>query len=129
MLHLFYFTVPLDHVVIVVGNNCRMTSDAAHQSSPARAAVITPTGEFDMASIVPLGAEIEAALARHDSIVLDASGITFGDSMFIKLVLATHNRTDLRIAAPSPVVTRLFSLIGAHSVLHFYPTLEDALAA
>ncbi|MFJ4126124.1 STAS domain-containing protein [[Kitasatospora] papulosa] len=106
-----------------------MTSDAAHQPSPARPAVITPTGEFDMSSIVPLEAEIEAALAQHDSIVLDASGITFGDSMFIRLILATHNRTDLRIAAPSPAVTRLFSLIGADSVLHFYPTLEDALAA
>lgn len=91
--------------------------------------MITPTGELDVDSIVPLEAEIERALTQHAIIVLDAGGITFGDSMFIRLILTTHHRTDLRIAAPSPVVTRLFSLIGADSVLRIYPTLEDALAA
>ncbi|MFE5242348.1 MULTISPECIES: STAS domain-containing protein [unclassified Streptomyces] len=106
-----------------------MTTDASHRPDPARTAVITPTGEFDMVSLVPLEAEIERALTQHDSIVLDASGITFGDSMFIRLVMTTHHRTDLRIAAPSPVVTRLFGLIGADSVLRIYPTLEDALNA
>lgn len=82
-----------------------------------------------MDSIGPLTAEIETALAQHDSIVLDTSGITFGDSMFLRLVLSTHAQADLRIAAPSPAVTRLFRLVGADAVLRIYPTLKDALAA
>ncbi|WP_327111001.1 STAS domain-containing protein [Streptomyces sp. NBC_01341] len=106
-----------------------MTSDASHRPAPARSAVLTPTGKFDVVSIVPLEAEIETALTQYESIVLDASGITFGDSMFIRLVLTTHHRTDLRIAAPSPAITRLFGLIGADSVLRIYPTVEEALAA
>lgn len=46
-----------------------------------------------------------------------------------RLVLTTHHRSDLRIAAPSPAVSRLFHLVGADAVLRLYPTLEDALAA
>ncbi|WP_405668320.1 STAS domain-containing protein [Streptomyces sp. NBC_01166] len=96
---------------------------------PAPLPVLAPTGELDMDSITPLAAEIETALAQHDSIALDASNITFGDSMFLRLVLSTHNQADLRIAAPSPAVTRLFRVIGADTVLRIYPTLDDALAA
>ncbi|MFE9367763.1 STAS domain-containing protein [Streptomyces sp. NPDC006978] len=77
----------------------------------------------------PLAVEIEAVLAQHDSIVLDASGITFGDSMFLRLVLSIHSAADLRIAAPSPAVIRLLGVVGADTVLRIYPTVEDALAA
>ncbi|MFI8008481.1 STAS domain-containing protein [Streptomyces sp. NPDC086010] len=91
--------------------------------------MIAPTGEFDVISIVPLEAEIETALAEHGSIVLDASGITFGDSMFLRLILTTNHRTDLRIAAPSPAISRLFQIVGADTVLNLYPTVDDALAA
>ncbi|MFE6039919.1 STAS domain-containing protein [Streptomyces sp. NPDC056452] len=106
-----------------------MTSDAAGHTQSAPPPVIAPAGELDMHSIAPLEAEIETALAHHDALVLDASGITFGDSMFLRLVLSTHQRTDLRITAPSPAVTRLFRLIGADTVLHLYPTLKEALSA
>ncbi|MGP3756958.1 STAS domain-containing protein [Streptomyces sp. IBSNAI001] len=91
--------------------------------------VVAPTGELDMESINPLAVEIEAVLAQHDSIVLDASGITFGDSMFLRLVLSIHSAADLRIAAPSPAVIRLLGVVGADTVLRIYPTVEDALAA
>ncbi|MGP3749815.1 STAS domain-containing protein [Streptomyces sp. IBSNAI001] len=106
-----------------------MTADEPALSRPAPLPVLAPTGELDMDSVTPLAAEIETALAQHDSIVLDASGITFGDSIFLRLVLSTHHRADLRIAAPSPAVTRLFRVVGADTVLRVYPTLDDALAA
>ncbi|WP_405658203.1 STAS domain-containing protein [Streptomyces sp. NBC_01166] len=106
-----------------------MTADEPAPSRPAPLPVVSPTGELDMDSITPLAAEIEIAIAHHDSIVLDASGITFGDSMFLRLVLSTHHKADLRIAAPSPAITRLFRVIGADTVLRIYPTLKDALAA
>lgn len=43
-------------------------------------------------------------------------------------ILATHQRTDLRIAAASPTVTRLFDVVGAVTFLHIHPTVEAAHA-
>ncbi|CAO0834739.1 hypothetical protein GCM10010298_69000 [Streptomyces microflavus] len=43
-------------------------------------------------------------------------------------ILATHQRTDLRIVAASPTVTRLFDVIGAVTFLHIHPTVEAAHA-
>ncbi|MFJ8888945.1 STAS domain-containing protein [Streptomyces sp. NPDC102402] len=106
-----------------------MTADEELAPSLPAPPVLAPAGELDIDSIGPLTAEIETALAQHDSIVLDASSITFGDSMFLRLVLSTHGQGNLRIAAPSPTVTRLFRVVGADTVLQIYPTLEDALAA
>ncbi|MFD5871705.1 STAS domain-containing protein [Streptomyces sp. NPDC060322] len=105
-----------------------MTADEELCTSLPAPRVLAPAGELDMDSIGPLTAEIETALAQHDSIVLDAS-ITFGDPMFLRLVLSTHNQGDLRIAVPSPTIARLFRIVGADTVLRIYPTLKDALAA
>ncbi|MFF4249047.1 STAS domain-containing protein [Streptomyces sp. NPDC001822] len=106
-----------------------MTSDAPDCSRAGPPPVIAPTGEFDITTLAPLEAEIETAVACHTIVVLDANGITFADSMFLKLILATHHRTDLRIAAPSTAVSRLFSIVGADTILRIYPTLQTALAA
>lgn len=61
--------------------------------------------------------------------VLDAEGITFADSSFLGLLLATHQQADLRIAAPSATLARLLSVVGADAVLRIHPTVQDALAA
>nr|PPQ61910.1 anti-sigma factor antagonist [Streptomyces sp. QL37] len=90
--------------------------------------MLAPRGELDLNTLAPLEAEIETAIAQHCGVVLDASNITFADSTFLHLILATHHRTDLRIAAPSPAVGRLFHIGGADTVLRLFPTLEDALA-
>lgn len=57
-------------------------------------AVITPRGEFDLDSLPPLQAQIDTALADHTGVILNASDITFADSMFLRLLLTTHHRTD-----------------------------------
>ncbi|MFF4243087.1 hypothetical protein ACFYY2_01265 [Streptomyces sp. NPDC001822] len=44
-------------------------------------------------------------------------------------LLAIHHRTDLRIAAPSTAVSRLFSIVGADTILRIYPTVQTVLAA
>ncbi|MFJ8887691.1 STAS domain-containing protein [Streptomyces sp. NPDC102402] len=104
-----------------------MTVDEERDPSLPAPPVLAPAGELDMDSLGPLAAKIETALAQHDSIVLDASGITFGDSMFLRLVLSAHSQGDLRIAAPSSTVSRLFRVVGADTVLQIYPTIKDAL--
>lgn len=79
-----------------------------------------------MENVTPLLAEIETVIAVHGRVVLDASGITFADSSFLRMVLAVHQRTDLRIAAPSHRVARLFDLAGVDTYLRIYPTLDTA---
>ncbi|WP_328723498.1 STAS domain-containing protein [Streptomyces sp. NBC_00247] len=91
--------------------------------------VFAPRGELDLDSLGPLTDQIDAAVAQHGVVVLDAGGITFADSSFLRLVLATHERADLRIANLSPTVQRLFQVVGADTFLHLYPTLEDARTA
>ncbi|SEB61956.1 anti-anti-sigma factor [Streptomyces sp. 2131.1] len=91
--------------------------------------VITPCGEFDLESLPPLKAQIDAAVAAHGGVVVDAAGITFADSSFLGLLLATHQAADLRIAAPSATLGRLLSVVGADAVLRIHPGVQDALAA
>ncbi|WP_203610826.1 STAS domain-containing protein [Streptomyces cyaneofuscatus] len=95
-------------------------------SRPAPLPVISPRGEFDMDNVTSLGAEIEAMAAAHGGLVLDASNITFADSSFLRMILNAHQRTDLRIAAPTQRVARLFDLAGVDAYLRIYPTLDTA---
>ncbi|MFD5199213.1 STAS domain-containing protein [Streptomyces sp. NPDC058375] len=97
-----------------------------HRQSSVPLAVIAPRGEFDLDSLPPLEAQIDTVLANHPGVVLDASGITFADSMFLRLLIATHQRTDLRIAAPSETIERLLAVVGADAFLRVYPTVDEA---
>ncbi len=101
------------------------TDDGAPVSCP----VLAPRGDLDGDTLGPLTAELETAAAQHPVVILDASGITFSDSSFLRLIMLMHQRTDLRIAAPSPVVARLFQLINVDAILNIYPTLADAREA
>ncbi|MFF7253675.1 STAS domain-containing protein [Streptomyces microflavus] len=103
-----------------------MTTPDLRGPRPGPLPVIAPRGEFDVDSLPPLKTQIDTAVAAYGGVVLDASGITFADSTFLGLLLATHQHADLRIAAPSPVLTRLFSVVGADTVLHIHPTVQDA---
>lgn len=98
------------------------TDDGARAPYP----VIAPRGDLDGDTLGPLTVELEAATAQHPVVIMDASGITFSDSSFLRLVMLTHQRTDLRIAATSPVVARLFQLISVDTILHLYRTVADA---
>ncbi|MFJ7063592.1 STAS domain-containing protein [Streptomyces griseobrunneus] len=105
---------------------------SAHQPQPAAPGplpVVAPHGDFDEDSLPPLEARIKEAVHTHGGLILDAGNITFGDSTFLCLLLSTDQDTDLRIAAPSPAVTRLISIEGADQVLRIHPTVEAARSA
>ncbi|MFE9853622.1 STAS domain-containing protein [Streptomyces sp. NPDC005576] len=91
--------------------------------------VIAPHGEFDADTLEPLERDIEAAIASHGGLILDAGNITFGDSTFLQLILTTHQRGWLRIAAPTAPLRRLFSVTGTDMVLHLHPDVTDAALA
>ncbi|WP_323185408.1 STAS domain-containing protein [Kitasatospora sp. NBC_01287] len=56
--------------------------------------VIAASGEPDADTLGPLTAELEAAAASHPVVILDASGITFGDSAFLRTVTAWSRTTS-----------------------------------
>ncbi|MFF7361552.1 NUDIX domain-containing protein [Streptomyces sp. NPDC008125] len=81
--------------------------------------VLAPRGELDLDSLGPLTEQNDDAVAERGAVVLDAGGITFADSSFLRLVFATHDRADLRLANLSPTVQRLAGPTGAGSCLGF----------
>ncbi|MDX2982197.1 STAS domain-containing protein [Streptomyces microflavus] len=103
-----------------------MTTHQPVPDSSAPGPVLSPVGEFDMDNVPALLAEIETVIAVHGGVVLDASGITFADSSFLRMILGVHQRTDLRIVAPSSRVARLFDIAGVDTYLRVYPTLDAA---
>ncbi|WP_433892542.1 STAS domain-containing protein [Streptomyces sp. CA-111067] len=98
------------------------TSDHA----PTHLPVVTALGDLDADTLQPLTDELQAAAATASGVILDVSGVTFGDSSFINLLLRTHQHTDLRVTGLGPPLDRLFRLVGVDAVLHIFPTITDA---
>lgn len=92
------------------------------------AQVVDARGFYDMSSIGPLADALVAAAAERTKVVLDASGITFADSALLNLLILTHQRTDLRVAAPPQQLIRLLQLTGVDTVLKVRETVEEAAA-
>ncbi|MFH9697412.1 STAS domain-containing protein [Streptomyces globisporus] len=103
-----------------------MTSPTSQDSSPGSLPVITPHGEFDYQTVPLLQTQIDTAVAIHGGVILDATDIAFTDSVFLTMLLATHQRSRLRIVNPSPKLARLLSTYGVDQVLHIYPTVHAA---
>lgn len=101
------------------------TSDHA----PTQLPVVTAVGDVDADTLHPLTAELQAAAASASGVILDVSGVTFGDSSFINLLLRTHQHTDLRVTGLGPPLDRLFRLVGVDAVLHLFPSVTDAQGA
>ncbi|WP_329129514.1 STAS domain-containing protein [Streptomyces sp. NBC_01476] len=101
----------------------------ASQTAATDIEVIVPQGELDLDNLLPLTLQLERAALAGPAVVLDASGITFGDSSFLRVLLSVGRQTDLRIAAPRPVLERLIRIVGMDQVLKVYPTVEAAKAA
>ncbi|MFK0150359.1 STAS domain-containing protein [Streptomyces griseus] len=103
-----------------------MTMPQPNRSGSGPLPVIAPEGDFDADTLAPLETQIDAAVTRHGGLILDASRITFADSTFLRLIMTTHDRADLRIAAPSLMVQRLFTVTGADQVLRIHDSIDDA---
>ncbi|MEU1171031.1 STAS domain-containing protein [Streptomyces microflavus] len=88
--------------------------------------MIAPQGEFDYGTVPWLQEQIDTAVNEHGGLILDAGGITFIDSTVLTLILATHQRTHLRLANLNPRLTQVFGVYGIDNVLNIYPTVDDA---
>ncbi|MFJ8887920.1 STAS domain-containing protein [Streptomyces sp. NPDC102402] len=116
-----------------------MVREPLDNSSPAGTPVVASEGEIggcwtvrargdiDSDSVDPLFIALWQAVAGHEVVVLEASAVTFADSSFLSLLIEVHQRTDLRIAAPGPALTRLLRTAGLDQVLRIHPSLDAAL--
>ena len=89
--------------------------------------VVRARGAIDSDSVDPLFIALWQAVGGYDVVVLEASAVTFAASSFLSLLIETHHRTQLRIAAPGTAVTRLLRTAGVDTVIRTYPTLDAAL--
>ncbi|MFI1530342.1 STAS domain-containing protein [Streptomyces griseus] len=106
-----------------------MTMPQPHSSGFEPLPVLAPEGDFDADALAPLETQINAAVTSHGGLILDASRITFADSTFLRLIITTHDRADLRIATPSLMVQRLLTVTGADQVLRIHSTIDDTRTA
>ncbi|CAL9425169.1 MULTISPECIES: STAS domain-containing protein [Streptomyces] len=90
--------------------------------------VISARGSYDLHTIPPLAKALDTAARTHRKVVLDASGITFGDSTLLNLLILTHHETDFRVAAPARQIRRLLEITGADTFLKVRATVEEAAA-
>ncbi|MFF9001299.1 STAS domain-containing protein [Streptomyces achromogenes] len=90
--------------------------------------VVSARGSCDMQSITPLAEALGTAAKQHRKVVLDASGIVFGDSALLNLLILTHHEADLRVAAPAQQMRRLLELTGTDTLLKVRATVEEAAA-
>ena len=95
--------------------------------------IVVPTGELDTQTAPSLGACIDAIIdGGGRQVVLDLSGVDYMDSSGLVAVMSATNRLrkaagDLRVAAPSTPVQRLFGLTRMDSVFAVFGTREAAL--
>jgi anti-anti-sigma factor len=77
------------------------------------AVIVVPVGEIDLATIDTVGAEIEAAVAETQHLVLDLREVTFMDSAGLRLLLASSRAVDrFEVVRGPQEVKRLFDLVG-----------------
>lgn len=88
--------------------------------------VIAARGDLDTDTLGPVE-EALAEAAGHPVIILDTSGVTFGDSSFLNLLLRAHQSTQLRIVAPPEQLRRLLCVTGADQILNIYGDVSEAI--
>ncbi|MEU9852445.1 STAS domain-containing protein [Streptomyces sp. NPDC047974] len=97
---------------------------ARDPSAPPDTWLLVVRGEFDRDTLPCLRAALDDAYgADAERIVLDLSGVTFGDSSFLNELLEAHGRPGrLVLAGPfTGQIRRLFELTGTDGVLALVP--------
>ncbi|HEU4567977.1 STAS domain-containing protein [Microbispora hainanensis] len=112
-------------------------------SHEATHTLVTLTGELDVISCERLRTvfgkvfgELPGALPDEGAarLVVDASGLTFCDSMGLRLLLETHDHAVeaggfLKLAGVRGVLLRILTVTGLHAAFPVHETVEDALAS
>ncbi|MCD0480880.1 STAS domain-containing protein [Streptacidiphilus sp. ASG 303] len=96
-------------------------------------ALLVLRGEIDHDNVDELEGALDSALrdgARY--VVLDVSGVGFGDSSMVNALLGAWRSLSarsggVRLVGVSPAVDQLLATLGIRDRLPQYPTVDDAL--
>jgi anti-sigma B factor antagonist len=96
------------------------------------AAVVTPAGEIDIATVAAVREELLSAEEGADVVVLDLREVTFFDTQGISLVIEEQLRlsntgTRLVVVRAPPLVHRLFDIAGVTPRLTVVDDPSEAL--
>ncbi|GII53493.1 anti-sigma factor antagonist [Planotetraspora thailandica] len=92
-------------------------------------------GEIDIATSPALRMRLRDALQRsEDVLILDLSHVSFCDASGLRVLVGIQRRTrqrgiTLRLAGPSPLMTRLLQITGLDQSFTIHPTLSSAIAS
>lgn len=96
--------------------------------------VVTVSGELDMAEAEDLWSRMEPLIKPGAVVVLDGGGLTFMDSVGLRVVLQARSVASLegaafRLADPQPAIQRVLKLAGVDKLVETHPSVAEALAA
>lgn len=97
--------------------------------------IVEVRGEADFCSAPTLHQHLSAVpTTQAPTIVLDVSNLTFLDCAGLRVLLAARRRatmhgTSLVLAAPRPIVARLFHITGLDQHFSIFPTVTKAVIA
>lgn len=96
--------------------------------------VLHVRGEIDIAVADEFWRVLEPLLTAGTLVAMECSGVSFFDSMGLRVVVKAQNRAEetgaaFVLAGPSGAVARVLELSGVTGMFTTYPGLERALAA
>jgi stage II sporulation protein AA (anti-sigma F factor antagonist) len=92
--------------------------------------VLTVAGDLDLAAHKHFQAAVDEAWDGSSDLVVDCSGVTFLDSMGLRVLVttiqrATDNGRSVALAAPSRPVVRVLDLAGVRGLFTEVETVPD----
>ena len=111
--------------------NEAIATEVSHQDGIA---VLTVSGEIDLATVPAFEAAIAEALTREPTaLIVDLSAVEFLASAGLQALVATQEKVskaaDFAVVADSPVTSRPIELTGLEQILSMHPTMAAAIAA
>jgi anti-anti-sigma factor len=96
-------------------------------------AVLTVSGEVDLATVPALEAAIDEALATQSTaLVIDLSAVEFLASAGLQTLVTTQERLgssgQFAVVAEGAATSRPIQLTGLDEIFELYPTLAEALS-
>ncbi|BBY81321.1 STAS domain-containing protein [Mycolicibacterium pulveris] len=111
--------------------NDPITTSVTHQDGVA---VVSVSGDVDVATVAALEASINEALAaKPTALIIDLSDVDFLASAGLQTLVATNEAvnktTAFAVVAHGSATSRPIQLTGLDQVFALYPTRAEALAA
>jgi anti-sigma B factor antagonist len=97
-------------------------------------AVVTAAGEIDLATSPALRTRLQDAIARHRTVIVDLSDVTFIDSTGLGVLIGGLRRVNeaggqMAIVIADPRVLKIFEITGLTGLFSIHQSLSEAEAA